>query len=126
MSALERALADYLALRRSLGYELGRPALHMAEFVAYLDERGVEAVTTAHALTWAKLPAGADPNYWHYRLYSIRGFARYLHARDPVHEVPPDGLIARRSWRATPYLYSDEEIRALMAAGRTAATPAKG
>lgn len=116
MSALERALADYLALRRSLGYELGRPALHMAEFVAYLDERGVDAVTTEHALRWAKLPAGADPNYWHYRLYSIRGFARYLHARDPVHEVPPDGLIARRSWRATPYLYSDDEIAALMAA----------
>jgi integrase/recombinase XerD len=30
--------------------------------------------------------------------------------------VPPDGLFARRSWRATPYLYSDAEIAALIAA----------
>jgi integrase/recombinase XerD len=119
MSALERALADYLAMRRSLGYELTRPALHMAKFVAYLDERGLERVTTEHALSWAKLPRGADPNYWHYRLYSIRGFARYLHARDPAHEVPADGVLARRCRRATPYLYSDEEIAALIrAAGR--------
>lgn len=102
MSALERALADYLALRRSLGYELRRPALHMADFIAYLDERCVDTVTTEHALRWAKLPRAADPSYWHYRLYSIRGFARYLHTRDPAHEVPPDGLIPRRSPRATP------------------------
>jgi integrase/recombinase XerD len=30
--------------------------------------------------------------------------------------VPPDGLIPRRSSRATPYLYSNEEIAALIAA----------
>jgi integrase/recombinase XerD len=116
MSTLEKALADYLVLRRSLGYELRRPSLHMAEFVAYLEERGADTVTTEHAVAWARLPSRADPNYWHYRLYSIRGFARYLHARDPAHEVPPDGLIPRRSSRATPYLYSDEEIAALIAA----------
>jgi integrase/recombinase XerD len=116
MSTLEKALADYLALRRSLGYELRRPSLHMAGFVAYLGERGADTVTTEHAVAWAKLPSGADPNYWHYRLYSIRGFARYLHARDPAHEVPPDGLIPRRSSRATPYLYSNQEIAALIAA----------
>jgi integrase/recombinase XerD len=116
MSALDTALAHYLALRRSLGYELRRPALHMADFVAYLDERCVDTVTAEHALRWAKLPRAADPSYWHYRLFSIRGFARYLHARDPAHEVPPDGLIPRRSPRATPYLYSDEEVAALIAA----------
>jgi integrase/recombinase XerD len=116
MSTLEKALADYLALRRSLGYELRRPGLHMAEFVAYLEERGADTVTTEHAVAWARLPSSADPNYWHYRLYSIRGLDRYLHARDPAQQVPPDGLVPRRSSRATPYLYSNEEIAALIAA----------
>ena len=28
----------------------------MVEFVAYLDERGVDRVTSEHALGWARLP----------------------------------------------------------------------
>lgn len=46
----------------------------------------------------------------------VRGFATYCKALDPAHEVPPADLLPHRTGRATPYLYSDEEIRALMAA----------
>ena len=46
----------------------------------------------------------------------VRGFAAYLHSLDPAHQVPPADLLPRRSRRATPYLYRDEEIAALLAA----------
>ena len=46
----------------------------------------------------------------------MRGFAAYLHALDDAHDVPPADLCPNRPARATPYLYSDQEIAALMAA----------
>jgi integrase len=88
----------------------------VANFVAYLDERGIETITINDAVAWATLPSGCGQRYCWYRLYSVRGFARYLHARDPRHEVPPSDLLPIGRHRATPYLYSDEEIAALIAA----------
>jgi integrase len=44
----------------------------------------------------------------------IRGFALHLHALDPVHEVPPQDLLAQRPHRAVPYLYTDGQVLALM------------
>ena len=57
--------------------------------------------------------------WWHQRLAIVRGFARYLQASDPRHEVPPVNLLSAKFRRAVPYLYSEAEIEALMrAAGR--------
>jgi integrase len=116
MSPLRKALGEYLALRRSLGYELRRPGLFLAQFVAYMDEHEAETVTVESVVAWAKLPSAGEPHYWANRLQAVRGFAGYLHARDARHEVPPSDVIAYRSPRTTPYLYSEEEITALVAA----------
>ncbi|MCA1678196.1 MAG: tyrosine-type recombinase/integrase [Actinobacteria bacterium] len=119
MTALEDNLSDYLALRRALGFKLSRTAQLLEQFVAYLDQRGEEIVTITLAVEWATPPAGGAPSYWAYRLSSVRGFARYLHTLDPVNDVPPTELLPYRSPRLAPYLYSDEQIAALMtAAGR--------
>jgi integrase/recombinase XerD len=53
MSPLRKALADYLTIRRSLGYRLARPEKLLAQFIIYLEDAGAETVTTAHALAWA-------------------------------------------------------------------------
>jgi integrase/recombinase XerD len=49
------------------------------------------------------------------RLGVVRGFARYLHEVDPRVEVPPGDVLPDRSRRAVPYLYTDQQIQALMA-----------
>jgi integrase/recombinase XerD len=114
MTALERALSDYLTLRWRLGYKLGRPGQLLAQFVAHLDDVGADTVTIARAVDWATQPTGADPNWWAYRLDAVRGFAAYLHTLDPaVPELPRD-LLPYRSRRAMPYLYSDDELAALI------------
>ena len=46
----------------------------------------------------------------------VRGFAAYLHGTDPSAQVPPPGLIRRGNDRATPYIYSDAEISAIITA----------
>jgi len=116
MSPLRQALDDYLTMRRGLGYKLERAEKLLAQFLAYLDEVGAESVTVEHALAWARLPAYADPSWWSQRLSVVRGFAAYLHTLDPAAEVPAAELLPWRRRRATPYLYTDAEIAALLAA----------
>jgi len=123
MSGLRAELANYLAVRRALGFKLGRAGLLLADFVGYLEANGTDTITTENAFTWASLPVNASSDWWGYRLSVVRAFARHLHAIDPVHDVPPTGLLPAKTHRATPYLYSDANIAALMAAARQLRSP---
>ncbi len=123
MSGLSAELADYLQLRRALGFSLGRPAGLLASFVAFADAEGAGYVTTGLAVEWAVQPAGADPSWHAARLSAVRQFARYLRAFDPRTEVPAAGLLPGRSRRAEPYLYSAAEITAVMTAAAAIVAP---
>ncbi len=124
MTALESALADYLAVRRALGYKLVADGQQLAAFVAHLDARGIDTVTVAVAVEWAAAtPQGGGGCR---RLAVVRGFARYLQALDPAHEVPPTRLLPGRSSRPVPFLYSDDHIATLMAAARALTRPGWG
>ena len=57
MTALERAAADYLRIRRALGFKLERTEKLLAQYFAYLERRGEERVTVENTLAWATLPA---------------------------------------------------------------------
>jgi integrase len=118
MSALTESAAEYLALRRSLGFKLGRPGQLVAQFASYCSAAGSDLVTTELALAWARLPATRRQLWWSYRLNAVRGFARYLHALDPHHEVPPTDLLPAGPRRAEPFIYTATEIADLMSAAR--------
>ncbi len=121
MKPLRQALADYLALRRAMGYKLTNHERLLHQFMDYLEARGEERISTEHALIWATLPRG--DRAWHYnRLQAVRGFARYLHASDARVPVPATDLLPRQRRRTVPYLYSDEQVAALMAAAGTLRT----
>lgn len=110
-------LTDYLALRRALGYRMARPEKLLAQYLDHLDSQDPSRITVANALHWARLPADNGPsNWWAYRLSAVRGFATYLHAIDPSHEVPAADLLPQRPMRANPYLYSSNDVESLMAA----------
>ena len=123
MSRLDPALADYLRLRRALGYKLVRTAKLLAQFIAYLDGIGVDTLTIEAALAWATLPADGGPSWLAGRLTVVRGFAAYLHAIDPANELVPSDLLPDRGHRTTPYLYAETEVAELMAAAATLRTP---
>ena len=102
MSVLSSALADYLALRRSLGTELRAPALLLRRFVEFADREGAPVVTTELALRWAPLRALARRHRSPHR-----GSARGAPAR-PLPPVPAlsvprrGGRGARRGGRPPP------------------------
>jgi hypothetical protein len=58
MSALRRALADYLTMRRALGYKLDKTERLLGQFVAFAEDRGEAHIRTETALAWATQPAG--------------------------------------------------------------------
>jgi integrase/recombinase XerD len=115
-SWLDQALADYLSVRRALGFKLDRAEKLLNQFLRYLHEHDADTITIDHALGWATLPADAAQRWWAHRLSTVRRFAVYLHALDTRVEVPPPGLFQNRSRRASPYLYSETDVAALIGA----------
>jgi integrase len=122
VSPLRQALADYLAVRRSLGYKLAGAERLLGQFIAYLEERGEQTIRAELALAWATLPANAHPSWPWLRLSVVRGFAAHMKTIDPATEVPASGLLPRRRRRRAPYLYSEEQVDALIVAAGTLKT----
>jgi integrase/recombinase XerD len=119
VNRLKKAINDYLALRRSLGFKLIRHQAELRKFAEFLAKHSARHLTTALALEWATQHTNHQPHTWAARLSRVRGFARYWSATDPLTEIPPLGLLPYRPPRAHPYFYSDEEIRQLLRAAKS-------
>lgn len=116
MTALRRAVRDYVRLRRDLGFKLRDAGRGLLDFVAFMERQRASFITQALALTWAQQPVHAQPAHWAKRLCFVRGFARYRSATDSRTEIPAAGLLPFQPRRARPYLYSKAEIRRLLRA----------
>lgn len=118
VTTMEQAAREYLQMRRSLGYKLITQGRYVMSFAAAVDAAGQETVTTAAAVDWAvHPPRGTRPEYWCRRLEAVRLLARHLHALDPAHEVPPEGILPLHAYRRmSGHRYTDAETAALLAA----------
>src|SRR5262249_37241046 len=116
MNDLHTAALEYLAIRRALGFKLRGHDRLLADFITFLGDAGASTITTAAALAWATMPAHAQPVRYAQRLCVIRGFASYARTIDARVRVPPIDLLPYRRWRRNPYLYSQTDIDALIAA----------
>jgi integrase/recombinase XerD len=120
MTTFTQHVEDYLRLRRTLGYKLDDHARLLRRFAVHLDGIAAEFVTTEVALGWAlEVDASPDSVVRWKRMLVVRGFARYMSGIDPRTEIPPTGLIRFRQRRRPPFIYSDDEIVALMEQART-------
>jgi integrase len=123
MTPLRQALADYLRLRRRLGFKLASDERLLENFVGFLEHAGAERITTELALMWARMPVHAHPHRWRQRLGIVRAFARYVATLDPGSEIPADDLLCAHRPRVAPYIYSPAEINALMNAAGALTPP---
>ena len=123
MNALELALDSYLDVRRALGFKLERHERMLRSFVEYAQEQRSSIVTTALALAWAAQSNNAAPVTHAKHLTAVRGFAHYLHASDQRHEIPPLSLIPFPKFRYQPYIYSDQDVTALLSGAQAIPHP---
>ena len=126
MTTLQESLADYLQIRRRLGFEMPQDGRLLKRFVEFLDQAGAPRITTELALAWARLPVDAHPHYWHQRLSVARGFARHMATIDPASKVPSTDLLPGHRPRIAPYIYTEAEIAALMTAAGQLQPPLRG
>jgi len=123
MTDLGSALEKYLSMRKGLGYKYEHQTQRLGDFVAFMGKRKAETITTKLAIEWATLPPDRHAS-WALRLTDVRGFARHVANFNPKTEVPPASVLP--GWkRAKPYVYSDAQINALLAAA-LALPPANG
>jgi integrase len=111
----------YLTERRTLGFQLRSPAYSLrslAEYVRRTRHRG--PLTLEVMAEWARLDshASVDPRTWARRLKHLRSFARWMQQFEPATEVPDDTIFGRLPERQAPHIYSQEEVRQLLAAAR--------
>lgn len=111
-------LDRYLSVRRSLGYDLRTDERVLRRFVRFADQAGAPHIDTALFLRWdASLP-DVGTSTRSARLGKVRLFAQWLSSIDPIHEVPPRGLLPDHSGRARPHIYSEAEIASIIAAAK--------
>lgn len=117
MTDLPAALITYLALRNKLGHELADAARLLPRFVTWMQATGQSTVTITAAHEWSQQPqVGPGSSVGERRMTAVRGFARYLSGIDPATQVPPPGLMkGPRRWRP-PFIYSEADLAALIAA----------
>jgi integrase/recombinase XerD len=114
---------EYLALRRRLGFALVHDGRLLLDFAGQLDAHAQPTITTAAALAWATGSQDTSAAQQSRRLAIVRTFARHLNALDPDCQIPPPGLLPAHRHRPTPYIYTAEEIAALIHAAGTIAAP---
>jgi integrase len=123
MNGLTKALDEYLALRRALGFKLRHTARSLPQFVRFVEREGAIFITTQLALRWAQEdPEGSSVTHAD-RLAMVRRFAAWRSAEDPRTEIPPMGLLPRRYQRPTPHIYSNAEIDSIVSSA--ASLPSK-
>jgi integrase len=113
----------YLKHRRTLGFELRWGEHLVVRFAEFTDRSGCRGpLTTDLILRWVHLPKTAAKSYTKRRLSAVRGFARYLNARDARNEVP-DSRLVPKPLRPQPHFYDEHQLGQLLtAAGRMKST----
>ena len=125
MRDLRTDLREYIELRRALGYKLRKHEARLREFIAFLETKRIDYITTKLAIGWAMESSKGHRYSGFERLSFIRSFATHLSAMDPRTEIPPTGSIRRPPTDLRPYIYTQEEIGRLMAAARKLHSPRK-
>ncbi len=101
----------YISLRQTLGFKLKDLSGNLSAFARFADDRGDTHIRAATAVDWAT--AAHSPHARYIRLRDVTRLARFLHAEDPIHEVPANPFHAPTR-RRLPYIYTPAEILQLL------------
>jgi integrase len=105
-------------MRRACGFAFQSEGTCLHSFAAFSEARGCHHVRSDVALEWACQARSTRQRAR--RLGIVIRFARYAHAEDARHELPPPVLGSENSPRPVPYIFSREDIQQLMHAASQA------
>ena len=115
MTAISDHVARFVAMKQKLGYRFKTHASILGNFARFAAERNETRIRSETVLEWAST-ASSQPQSAK-NLHMVHAFARWLHAEDERHEVPPrDAFGPDSSRRPPPHLISIEQIREILTA----------
>jgi integrase/recombinase XerD len=97
----------YISLRQTLGFKLREVSRNLRAYAKFAVDNGDTHIRVATATDWAAM--APSPEARHIRLRNVIHLARFLHAEDPIHEIPVNPYHAPKC-RTLPYIYSPDEI----------------
>ena len=115
---LQTRVADYLAERRRLGFELHSHDTLLADFAQFVANRHHHGPLTVELMAdWVRTGKGGlgTPETWYRRMEKLRRFIRYLQQFEPQTEMPDEAIFGPEPGRVAPHIYREEEIVDLMA-----------
>ncbi len=126
MHELSALISDYIDFRAARGFQPNpKTERLLTQFAGTLPAERDDGLlfSQGEALAWAHAPVGGRPGWLSARLSTIRQFAIYLAGSGLPVGVPAVRQGVSGSRRATPYLYSAQDIQALMTTARQLFTP---
>ena len=111
---LIQAVESYLAVRRAAGFDLKSQGITLKSFARFSDVKGKHHVCSETAIEWAGSARSVLRRAR--RLGEVIRFARYIHAEDPHHQIPPPVFGSERHYRPVPFIFSTDDIQRLLEA----------
>jgi integrase len=109
---LTRRIDTWLAMRRAHGFALRHYERQLHRFAEFAAARGEDHMRTETAVAWAGQAGTLGQRRRHFQ--RIVQLARYLHAEDGRHEIPPTGHFPGSRLRPVPCIYTPDEARRLI------------
>ncbi|MCY4383001.1 MAG: tyrosine-type recombinase/integrase [Nitrospinae bacterium] len=107
----------FVAMKQKLGYRFTKNERILRNFARFAEERNEKFVHSGTVLEWVSDAPGVSRPVRVRKLHTLNAFARWMHAEDTRHEVPPpDALGPLCERRPPPCLVTAEEIGKLLAA----------
>jgi len=107
----------YLAVRRSMGFDLRIDERQLRAFARFADQAGHEGpLTVALAVRWAQSAHQGTRLTWARRLQVLRPFTKFRAQFDAGTEIIPTNLFGPVHRRLVPHIYTEAEVAGLLAA----------
>jgi integrase/recombinase XerD len=115
---LSAAVDRYLAARRAVGFRLRDTEEILRDFVVFASKKADTHLSSATVFEWIR-SRNSSPHRNDVCLQFVIRFARYLHAEDERHEIPPRAFRHRSAQRKPPFLFTPAQVAGLVRAAET-------
>jgi len=110
---VDKVVDSYIRIRRATGCGLKNVESLLRNFADFARSRNQHYIVAKTAIEWAG--RSQSPFERVRRLKTVIRLARYAHAEDSRHEIPPDSVFGRQPRRRpVPFIFSRDEITRLM------------
>ena len=111
---LTELVDHYLQFKQDLGMRFGAEGRHLRAFAKALGDVDIAEVDRQHVLRYLN-GKGPLTAFWHRKFEVLTGFYRFAIGRNFVAHNPLPTMIPKRPQPFVPYIYTPDEIHALLA-----------